>query len=214
MFGYIRGKSHYFCHFFKMDLNSKSEVLKKASEVYQQEKAQLDKLTLENKKLRSLLEMQNQMISNQQELIHQVVQETRKYIEIEKERHDIQAKIKQETENLNSAIKDSEEVLKVVNEDMPEISKSKEDTIHALRHINLLKGIETIQTLIFNLSEKAMNEHKTVIDKSDICELILSINEVIDIAVQSGAATESEDQTIARHALVIGVLNGKRPVEE
>lgn len=191
-----------------IDMQNESDLMQKIPEVYRLEKEREAQLLAENEKLKALYAMQTELIQNQRELLKQVGQETKRLIEIEKEKAIIDEQIKEEVKDLETIVGDSENVIKIINENAIGDETQKITTIDAMQKVNLLKGIETIQAMLFNISEQAMKEKRTTIPKLEIQKLIVSVNEIINIAVETGAAKESIDQTIARHSLVIDSLHG------
>lgn len=171
--------------------------------IVEQSKLQEKAIAEENRRLKMLSSIQDSLINKQRESIMEVAKTGQELQEIEKKRLALKKKLSDLKTKTLIASSETAEVTKIVeqivNAEQSPISSGEKGS-------EALKAIETIQSIMFGVTEKCLKAEDLSADSDSLCDLVSGISDVIESLVSSGNAKEDAEDTIRRQGYVISTM--------
>lgn len=171
--------------------------------IVEQSKLQEKAIAEENRRLKMLSSIQDSLINKQRESIMEVAKTGQELQEIEKKRLALKKKLSDlKTKTLIASSETAEMtqiVEQIVNADQAPISSGEKGS-------EALKAIETIQSIMFGVTEKCLKAEDLSADSDSLSDLVSGISDVIESLVSSGNAKEDAEDTIRRQGYVISTM--------
>jgi myosin heavy subunit len=158
----------------------------------------------ENKRLKQILELQDQLIKKQRAVLLEVAKTSAELAEVEKQRAVLKAKLASQKSVLLVSASETAQVSSIIEKVIeasapPPLSAGKSGEV-------TLNAIEKIQAQVFAVTETCMKDPNMSVSIDIANQLIFAVNDVLEAAIQSGAAEEPPEDTIKRQSYLISAL--------
>ncbi|KAH0793462.1 hypothetical protein GPJ56_002509 [Histomonas meleagridis] len=162
-------------------------------------------VNMENSRLKQLSQIQDALIDKQREILLEVVKTSKELIEVEQRRKEIKEMIEKQKHDLLISSAKAKNINSIIDKAIGDADHQAQ-VADGPTGIATLKIIEQIQNSLFTLTESCLDSQDLSVPEDKMKNLVSSVNEIIQNAIDSGFAKESPDDTIRRQSFIISSM--------
>ena len=164
----------------------------------------------ENRRIQKLVEIQDTLIEKQRQTLQEISNTSQELKEIEAKRSALKEQLSSQKTKLLCAASESSDLTSLIEQTVTfdDLAVSNGASGQAA-----LKCIEEIQKAVFSLTNSCLEDDNLSIPGEQMNEVILTVNDIIQTAIQSGTVKESTEDTVRRQSFVISSLVPPQPTE-
>ncbi|OHT05495.1 hypothetical protein TRFO_26767 [Tritrichomonas foetus] len=163
----------------------------------------------ENHRYKQLLSIQDALIDKQRAALAEIAKTSQELQAVEEKRNQLKNQLSSQKSKLLIAASESSDLQTLIEQTVGADNSSPMTTSPVA-----LKCVEDIQKAVFSLTEAALKEDNLSIPAENMSDVILTVSEIIQNAISSGAAKETTEDTVRRQSFVISSLVPPPPESE